>query len=79
MMKRLLLSTGIILLSLAVSAQNYNIVIKGGRVVDPKNNIDEVLDIAIKDGKIARVARNIDPGEGIQCVNAKGFYVVLDY
>lgn len=75
-MKRLLLLTGIFLLSLAVNAQNYNIVIKGGHVVDPKNNIDEILDIAIKDGKIAKVARNIDPDEGIQCVNAKGFYVV---
>jgi len=33
------------------------------------------LDIAVKDGKIALVAKNIDSGEGIQVVNAEGFYV----
>ncbi|HBE41938.1 MAG TPA: amidohydrolase/deacetylase family metallohydrolase, partial [Bacteroidales bacterium] len=39
-------------------AQTYNIVIKGGHVIDPKNNINEVMDIAVKDGKIAIVAKN---------------------
>lgn len=58
-----------------IQAQTYNIVIKGGHVIDPKNNINEVLDIAVKDGKIALVAKNIDSGEGIQVVNAEGFYV----
>lgn len=56
-------------------AQQYNIVIKGGHVIDPKNNIDENMDIAVKDGKIALVAKNIDEKEGIQVVDAKGLYV----
>jgi dihydroorotase len=58
-----------------MQAQTYNIVIKGGHVIDPKNNINEVMDIAVKDGKIAKVAKNIDGKEGIQVVNAQGFYV----
>jgi dihydroorotase len=57
------------------SAQTYNIVIKGGHVIDPKNNINEPMDIAVKEGKIALIAKNIDEKEGIQVVNAKGMYV----
>jgi dihydroorotase len=56
-------------------AQEYNIVIKGGHVIDPKNNINEVMDIAISNGKIAQVAKNIDPKKAVQVVDAKGFYV----
>ncbi|MBK9389138.1 MAG: amidohydrolase/deacetylase family metallohydrolase [Bacteroidetes bacterium] len=58
-----------------ISAQTYSIVIKGGHVIDPKNNINELMDIAVKDGKIALLAKNIDPKEGIQVVDAKGMYV----
>ncbi|MDB5127669.1 MAG: amidohydrolase/deacetylase family metallohydrolase [Mucilaginibacter sp.] len=58
-----------------VEAQSYNILIKGGHVIDPKNNIDDVMDIAIKDGKIAQVAKNIDIKQAAQVVNAKGLYV----
>lgn len=56
-------------------AQDYSIVIKGGHVIDPKNNIDEIMDVAIHDGKIAAVAKNIDSNQGIQVVNAEGMYV----
>ena len=60
-----------------VFAQNqpYDIVIKSGHVIDPKNNIDGPMDVAIKEGKIALVAKNIDPKQGIQVVDAKGLYV----
>jgi len=55
-------------------AQEYNILIKSGHVIDPKNGIDEVMDIAISQGKIAKVAKNI-AGEAQQVVDAKGLYV----
>src|SRR3954468_24447016 len=58
-----------------VQAQSYSIVIKEGHVIDPKNNIDAVMDIAIQDGKIVQVAKNIDARQAIQTVNAKGLYV----
>ena len=58
-----------------VNAQWYNIVIKGGHVIDPKNNINRVMDIAINDGKIALVAANINAKDAKQVVNAKGLYV----
>lgn len=58
------------------SAQQYAIVIKQGRLIDPKNDVDAVMDIAIQDGKIALVAKNIDGKQGKQVVNARGMYVV---
>jgi dihydroorotase len=58
-----------------IKAQIYNIVIKGGYVIDPKNNIDEVMDVAVKDGKIALIAKTIEEKDGIQVVNARGLYV----
>ena len=56
-------------------AQSYDIVIKGGHIIDPKNDIDAVMDIAISNGKIALLEKNIDPKQGIQVVDAKGLYV----
>ena len=57
-------------------AQNYSLVIKNGHLIDPKNNIDGLMDVAVQDGKIALVARNIDAAQARQVVDAKGLYVV---
>lgn len=70
-----LLLTLILFLQLYAFAQDYNIVIKGGHVIDPKNNINGVMDIAVKDGKIAELAKNIDARRAAQIVDAKGMYV----
>jgi len=56
-------------------AQSFDIVIKGGHVIDPKNNIDAVMDVAISAGKITKVANSIDAKLAIQVVDAKGMYV----
>lgn len=56
-------------------AQTYNIVIKGGHVIDPKNHIDGIMDVAIKDGKIAMVAKSIDATGATQVIDAVGKYV----
>jgi dihydroorotase len=56
--------------------QSYSIVIKDGHVIDPKNNIDEVMDVAIQDGKIVLVGKNIETAQAKQVVNAKNTYVV---
>ena len=56
-------------------AQSYDIVVKGGHVIDPKNGIDAVMDIAVSNGKIALLSKDIDPKQGIQVVDAKGMYV----
>jgi dihydroorotase len=56
-------------------AQSYDIVIKGGHVIDPKNDIDAIMDVAVSGGKIVLVSKDIDPKQGIQVVDAKGMYV----
>jgi dihydroorotase len=75
MKKILVLILSLLSLCYQVEAQSYNILIKGGHVIDPKNNIDDVMDVAIKDGKIAQIAKNIDIKQAAQVVNAKGLYV----
>lgn len=58
-----------------VQAQSYDLLLKGGHVIDPKNGIDSPMDVAIKDGKIARVAKNIAATDAERVVEAKGLYV----
>jgi len=50
----------ILLFAAALSAQpQYGLLLKGGHVIDPKNRIDAVRDVAIAGGRIARVAESI--------------------
>ncbi|MEZ5402890.1 MAG: amidohydrolase/deacetylase family metallohydrolase [Bryobacteraceae bacterium] len=60
---------------LALHAQTYDIVLKGGHVIDPANNIDAIRDVAIAGGKIARVAENIPASEAKKAVDAKDRFV----
>lgn len=55
-------------------SQQYDILIHGGHVIDPKNNIDQVMDVAILNGKVAAVAPKIN-GSAKQTVDATGMYV----
>jgi dihydroorotase len=50
----------------------YDLLIAGGRVVDPSQKLSAVSDVAIAGGKIARVAANIPPGQARQVYDAKG-------
>ena len=75
----LLLFSVLILMTGFIQAQRTHkttaILIKGGHVIDPKNNIDEVMDVSIRDGKIARVSKNITAGKDELVINAAGMYV----
>ncbi|HEY83106.1 MAG TPA: amidohydrolase/deacetylase family metallohydrolase [Dehalococcoidia bacterium] len=50
----------------------YDLLIKGGRVIDPAQNIDDKLDIAINGDKIAAVAKDIPPTESKKIIDASG-------
>ena len=56
-------------------AQEYDMVIANGHVIDAKNNIDRQMDVAIADGKIAAVAKKIDASKAKQVIDATGLYV----
>jgi dihydroorotase len=68
-----------ILLLLVVSglihAQEYDLLLTGGHVIDPKNKIDGRRDVAIKDGRIAAVAAGIPAAKALKTVNVAGLYV----
>jgi dihydroorotase len=62
-------------LLLLFAAQSYDLVLRGGRVLDPRNGIDGILDVAVADGRVADVAAGIDTS-GARVVDARGFLVV---
>ncbi|HVX65716.1 MAG TPA: amidohydrolase/deacetylase family metallohydrolase [Bryobacteraceae bacterium] len=67
---------GCLALTCMLQAQTaYDLVLKGGHVIDPKNKIDAVMDVAVAGGKIARVAANIPASEAKQAVDVSGLYV----
>lgn len=57
-----------------VDAQ-HDMLLKGGHLIDPKNDINMPMDIAITDGKIAEVASNINPNQASKVINISGLYV----
>ena len=50
----------------------YDLVLKGGRVVDPSSGFDGVLDVAVEKGAIARVAAGIAPAEAARVIEVGG-------
>jgi dihydroorotase len=58
-----------------VMAQNYDLLIKGGHLIDAKNNINQPMDLAVRDGKIAEVAPVIDRNQAAKVIDATGLYV----
>ncbi len=60
-----------------VAAQpSYDLLLRGGRVIDPRNKIADRRDVAIRNGRIAEVAANIDPARASKVVDVSGLYVV---
>lgn len=51
-------------------------IIKSGRLIDPKSNRDEVLDIKIKNGKIFEIGKNLESSDSEEIIDAKGKIVV---
>ena len=54
----------------------FDLLIRGGRVIDARNGVDGVMDVAIAGGKIARVAANIDPSLAARIAEARDLLVV---
>jgi dihydroorotase len=53
------------------------LLIRGGRVVDPANGVDEILDILVQNGIIVALKRGIDAeGKGAEVIDAEGKTVV---
>ena len=53
----------------------YDLLLKGGHVIDPKNKIDGPMDVAIAHGRVARVGLDIPAAQAKKVINVSGLYV----
>jgi dihydroorotase len=53
---------------------DYDLLLKGGHLIDPKNNLDGPADVAIKDGLIAAVGPGLS-GQAGKTIDLRGLYV----
>lgn len=74
-MKTFAITLGLLLAATAAAQTQYDTLLKGGHVIDPRNEINARRDVAIKDGKIARVAATIPESEAEKVVDVSGLYV----
>ena len=61
--------------SAVASAQDFDLLLKGGHVIDGRNRLSAIRDVGIKDGKVAAVAQTIDPSRALKAVDVSGLYV----
>jgi dihydroorotase len=57
------------------AAPKYELLLRGGRVIDARNGISEVRDIAIAAGKIAASGPGLNPADAAKTVDVSGLYV----
>jgi dihydroorotase len=69
------IALSILTVSLPLAASDYDLLLKGGHVIDAKNKINAIRDVAIRDGKIAAVEAHIDAARAQKVVNVVGMYV----
>lgn len=62
-----------LMLAIPTMAADYDIVIDKGRVMDPETNFDEVANVGIKDGKIAKITKRKLKGK--ETIDATGLVV----
>lgn len=59
----------------SVFAQEIDILLKGGHLIDSKNRIDTKMDVGITNGKISQVSDNISTTKAKKVVDVKGMVV----
>jgi dihydroorotase len=59
----------------ADAQESYDLLLRGGHVIDPKSQLSAVRDVAIRDGTIAAIAPEIDPARALKTIDVAGTYV----
>ncbi|MGH9159023.1 MAG: amidohydrolase/deacetylase family metallohydrolase [Vicinamibacteraceae bacterium] len=59
----------------SAAAQEFDLLLRGGHVVDPRNGLSAVRDVAIKDGRVAQVATDIQGDRALKTIDVSGLYV----
>jgi dihydroorotase len=58
-----------------LESQTIDLLLKSGHVIDPKNKIDALMDVAISDGKIVQVAAGIPAANAKKVIDVGGLFV----
>jgi len=53
----------------------FDLLLRGGHVIDPKNGLSALRDIAVRGGKVVSVEDAIDAGRAVKAVDCRGLYV----
>src|SRR5690349_13759931 len=72
-LKKLIRFICLLLISAPLAAQTYDLVVTGGRVIDPETGLDSIRNVGIVNGKIARISA--EPLQGRRSISAKGLVV----
>ncbi len=73
---KVLLTVAFVATCQGIGAQEYDLLIKNGHLIDPKNLLDQPMDVAVLDGKVAEVSSHIPNEKAKKVINATGLYVV---
>ncbi|MEX0761991.1 MAG: hypothetical protein WD333_06090, partial [Dehalococcoidia bacterium] len=57
-------------------ASQYDVIIRGGEVIDPANGVQGVLDLGIRHGKVAAVSERLDESQSDDVIDAAGRIVM---
>lgn len=75
MKSRLYIILGLLLILSRAAAQPYDLLLKGGHLIDPAHGIDRVMDIAVVKDSVVRVAADIPASGAKKIIDLKGKYV----
>jgi N-acyl-D-aspartate/D-glutamate deacylase len=64
-MRNLCLIICLLFAAIFAAAQQYDLVLEGGRVMDPETGLDAVRNVGIRDGKIASISANVLSGRRV--------------
>lgn len=62
--------------SASLPAQQYDLLLRGGHVIDPGGGVDRLADVAVSGGRIAAVGENIPASAARLAIDVSGLYVV---
>ncbi len=72
-MRGLMLSIVLLFSAIIATAQQYDLVLEGGRVMDPETGLDAVRNVGVQDGRIIRISA--DELSGKRVLHAQGLVV----
>jgi len=53
-----------------------DVLIRGGRVIDPASKLDAVRDVLVREGLVAEVGEKLSAADGLEVIDASGLWVV---